>query len=170
MKMKHLKTILLALSLLLTGSYAVKADPITDISQLSNAKAYTITTARGAWTLNTAGTTICSTKTDNGSNDYADADQSTRSLKAVGEWKGSDADDALGFGALPSGIYDNGSFSDLTISANYWTSGFFDNAPGGVGVTISYYTSKITFTSFSANIYASVRCVKDVGSTTWLNY
>ena len=74
--MKHLKTILLALSLLLTGSYAVKADPITDISQLSNAKAYTITTARGAWTLNTAGTTICSTKTDNGSNDYADADQS----------------------------------------------------------------------------------------------
>ena len=108
--------------------------------------------------------------TSDWNNLYADADQSTRSLKAVGEWKGSDADDALGFGALPSGIYDNGSFSDLTISANYWTSGFFDNAPGGVGVTISYYTSKITFTSFSANIYASVRCVKDVGSTTWLNY
>ena len=76
MKMKHLKTILLALSLLLAGSYAAKADPITDISQLSNAKAYTVTTARGAWTLNSAGTDLASTLKTNGSatNDDASTD------------------------------------------------------------------------------------------------
>lgn len=76
--MKTLKTIFLTLSLLIVGggNYA-KADPISDVSQFSNNKVYTINTARGAWTLNSEGTTICSTKKDNGANDNASADQTT---------------------------------------------------------------------------------------------
>ena len=50
------------------------ADPISDVSQLLNSKAYTITTARGALTLNQAGTAIVSSLKTNGTvnNDEAD--------------------------------------------------------------------------------------------------
>ena len=44
--------------------------------QLSNTKAYTITSVRGAWTLNTDGTLLSSTHTSNGSTEYSGADQS----------------------------------------------------------------------------------------------
>ena len=45
----------------------VKADVITNADQLSNAKAYTITSKRGAWTINTAKDKIVSSHTSGGS-------------------------------------------------------------------------------------------------------
>ena len=107
--------------------------------------------------------------TSDWNNLYADANQNTNSLKAVGEWNNSNATNSMGFSALPSGVYDNGSFSDLTISANYWMTDFYGEAPSNMGMTISYYNSSMTVTTFSSNTYASVRCVKDIGRTTWLD-
>ena len=69
-----MKKILLLLCALL-GSVGVMADVISDANELSNSKAYTITTARGAWTLKTDGSAIVSTKTNSGNNVYAEADQ-----------------------------------------------------------------------------------------------
>ena len=71
-----MKKILLLLCALLGTVGAIKADPISDVSQLSNSKAYTINSARGAWTLNTAGTALASTLKTNGTEAYDDADSS----------------------------------------------------------------------------------------------
>lgn len=74
--MKRLKIFYLTVSLLLMGGgNYVLADPISNVSQLSNTKAYTITTARGAWTLNSAGTGIASTHKTSGTVEYDGADQ-----------------------------------------------------------------------------------------------
>jgi len=99
---------------------------------------------------------------------YADANENTVSLKAVGEWSVLEGTDNMGFSALPSGIYDNGSFSDLTFSANYWAIGFNDEQPDNIGINFSYYNTSMQVISFSANTYASVRCVRDIGKTSWL--
>ena len=75
--MKQIKAILLMIALLIVGGgNSVKADPISDVSLLSNSKAYTISTARGAWTLNTANTDLASTLMTNGTvtNDDASTD------------------------------------------------------------------------------------------------
>jgi hypothetical protein len=54
---------------------------VSDASQLSNTKAYVVTTARGTWTLNTANTVFSSTKkNDNGT--YIDYDQADMTSEA----------------------------------------------------------------------------------------
>ena len=68
------KLLLIVCALLATvGAWA---QAITEASQLINSKAYTITSARGAITLNTEGTAICSTKKTSGTADNDNADQS----------------------------------------------------------------------------------------------
>lgn len=61
--------------LLLCFSIGMKAAPISDVSQFSNTKVYSITTARGAWTLKSDGTDLASSHTSGGTvvNDGADA-------------------------------------------------------------------------------------------------
>lgn len=49
---------------------------VSDASQLSNTKAYAVTTARGSWTLNSDGTLLSSTHKSGGSTVYSDADTS----------------------------------------------------------------------------------------------
>ena len=72
-----MKKILLLLCALLAGISGAKADPVSTTTGFSNTKVYTINTARGAWTLNTAGTTIASSHKTNGTVENTDADQSS---------------------------------------------------------------------------------------------
>ena len=49
---------------------------VSSASQLSNTKAYVVTTARGQWTLNSGNTLLSSTHTSSGATAYSDADTS----------------------------------------------------------------------------------------------
>ena len=87
--MKKTKFALLFAVLCTVGAGNVMADPISDVSQLSNAKAYTIHTARGYWTLNTAGTGIASSHKTNGTVENADADQTDAAKRfAIVQYQG----------------------------------------------------------------------------------
>ena len=65
--------LLLASVLCIAGFGTAQADIVTDASQLSNTKVYTIKTTRGYMTLNTAQTTIVSSHTGTGANANANA-------------------------------------------------------------------------------------------------
>lgn len=93
---------------------------------------------------------------------FATAGNDVNALKAVGEWYMAMGTDALGFAALPAGIYDNGSYSDLTMSANFWMADEKDGYEAGTtGRTFSYHSSSMATGLFSSSTYASVRCVRD---------
>ena len=62
---------------------------LNDVSQLSNTKVYTITTKRGAWTLNSAGTSIASTHKTNGEEENNGADQTDEAKEfAIVQYEG----------------------------------------------------------------------------------
>lgn len=94
-----------------------------------------------------------------------EADRDARKLMATSDWFKNNGTNATGFSVLPSGIYDNGSFSDLTMSANFWVADQSDeNKAAQTGYTFAYHSLSVVVGLYSANTYASIRCVKDKNS------
>jgi uncharacterized protein (TIGR02145 family) len=91
---------------------------------------------------------------------YAAGLSATR-LMSTEDWHGGNGTDDIGFTALPAGIYDNGSFSDLTISTYFWEADKGNVCSAAqTGVSVNYYNTDLTSNTFSSNTYVSVRCVK----------
>ena len=91
---------------------------------------------------------------------YAAGLSATR-LMSTEDWHGEKGTDDIGFTALPAGIYDNGSFSDLTISTYFWEADKGNVCSAAqTGVSVNYYNTDLTSNTFSSNTYVSVRCVK----------
>lgn len=79
-------------------------------------------------------------------------------LMAVDSWYHDAGYDALGFAMLPAGVYDNGSYSDLTVSAYFWADEEEDFSKN-LGITFHYYSSIAQSGFVSPSSYASVRCI-----------
>ena len=89
------------------------------------------------------------------------AENDAAALRSVDYWSVEDGHDLIGFTALPAGLYENGSFSELSEATYFWASGNYGGNVESAAKELNYYSSRMGDSYLSDDAAASVRCIMD---------
>lgn len=89
------------------------------------------------------------------------AENDAAALRSVDYWSVEEGHDLIGFTALPAGLYENGSFSELSEATYFWASGNYGGNVESAAKELNYYSSRMGDSYLSDDAAASVRCIMD---------